>query len=142
MRAHSVVFAVDALDARKRIAWARHERNLVRVGFDDRPPSVHGVDLPSIVLATTLSIADVAPIVRACSDNVVFFTEFVVAFCWILVANAARVSDGHAWAVAKSDVHQREGTLLCPFIAVMNKVTAKQASDQLAGKVRQLVSLI
>jgi hypothetical protein len=94
------------------------------------------------VLATISSIADVAPIVRACSDNVVLFTEFVVAFCWILVANAARVSDGHTWAVAKSDVHQREGTPLCPFIAVMNQATTKQTSDQLARKVRQLVSLI
>jgi hypothetical protein len=87
-------------------------------------------------------VADVAPIVPACSDNVVRFTEFVVAFRWILAANAARVSDGHTGAVAKSDVHQREGAPLCPFIAIMNKATTEETSDQLARKVRQLVSLI
>jgi hypothetical protein len=114
----------------------------VEVSLRDQPPSAHGVDLPSGVLATTWSVADIALIVRACSDNVVRFTEFVVTFRWILAANAARVSDGHTGAVAKSDVHQREGTSLCPFIAVMNKATTEQTSDQLARKVRQLVSLI
>jgi hypothetical protein len=116
----------------------------VEVGLQNRSPGAYVVHLPPNVLAAIAirEATDVALSVRTRSNNVIRLTKFVVTFRGVLAANPAGVSGCHSRAVAKSDVHQREGTSLGPFLAVMNEATAKETADKLASKVCQLVSLI
>jgi hypothetical protein len=116
----------------------------MEVGLHNRSPGAYLVYLPHNVLAaiTIREATDVALRVRTRGNNIIRLSKFVVTFRGVLAANPAEVSDCHSRAVAKSDVHQRKGTSLGPFLAVMNEATAKDTPDKLASKVCQLVSLI
>jgi hypothetical protein len=137
---HPFVWAADEVDARERVAWPRHEGDLVKIGVHDRSPGRDGVDLPDVVLATIRAAADIALVAGTCRKNVVCRAELVLTFSRIPAANVARVSDCHTGAVAESDVHQREGAAFRPFLSVVYEAAAKQASDKFARKVSQFMS--